>query len=88
MFTLPPSLYDTLHDASHNGRSYTRQDEDVFTICTSELAGGKRRQLHETFRIPMFRYAATVVLIEMAGHIQVMAVEWKGRRRERQPSLD
>lgn len=84
VFTLPDSVYKSLATLVARGFVYVREDEDVLTISTVKIAGGRRRVFNNRYRAPMFRGAAKLAIMNLHESIRVMAVERaKGSRRAR-----
>lgn len=74
-FILPESVYRALEAVVTNGFVYLRQDEDTLTISSTRLVGGHRRPLNARVRVPMFRTASKLGVIDLREGIRVMAVQ-------------
>lgn len=74
LFTLPESVYRSLLSVVGDGFVYTRQDEDVLTISTTKIVGGRRRTLNTWVRSPMFLQAQTLAVMNLRESVRVMAV--------------
>lgn len=74
VFILPAHVCDALHAQIANGFVYLRQDEEVLTISTTRIDGGRRRVLSGRFRAPMFRDAKKLAIVNLNDSLRVMAV--------------
>jgi hypothetical protein len=74
VFTLPAALMKSLEAHVRNGFVYLRQDDDALTIATSRIADGRRRVLQARFRVPMFRGARRLAIVDLKESIRVMPV--------------
>jgi hypothetical protein len=73
-FILPESVYRALESQVSNGFVYLRQDEETLTISTTRLVGGHRRPLNARIRVPMFRTASKLGVIDLHDCFRIMAV--------------
>jgi hypothetical protein len=73
-FILPESVYRALEALVTNGFVYLRQDEETLTISTTRLVGGHRRPLNARIRVPMFRAASKLGVIDLHDGVRIMAV--------------
>src|SRR5256885_15150877 len=80
VFGLPEAIYQTLAALVPRGMVYLREDEDVLTISTYKLAGGRRRQLNGHYRAAMFRTATQLAIIDLKESLRIMAVGWRAPR--------
>jgi hypothetical protein len=74
VFVLPDAVYESLSGFVTHGALYVREDEDVLTISTSRIDGGYRRAAGSRFRIPMFRGARTLGIVDLRDSLRVMIV--------------
>lgn len=74
VFNLPEEIYRSLSALATNGFVYLREDEDVLTISTTKIDGGRRRTINTHYRSPMFRDAMQVAIVDLRESIRVMAV--------------
>ena len=74
-FILPESIYRALEALVTNGFVYLRQDDETLTISTTRVVGGHRRPLNARIRVPMFRTASRLGVIDLHDGIRVMAVQ-------------
>ena len=73
-FILPEHVVRGLSALTPNGCVYLRQDEDSLTISTNRLQGGHRRPLNPRIRVPMFRSATKLAIVDLRETVLVMAV--------------
>src|SRR5688500_13180009 len=73
-FILPESIYRALEALVTNGFVYLRQDEETLTISTTRLVGGHRRPLNARVRVPMFRNATRLGIVDLRDSIRVMVI--------------
>lgn len=73
-FFLPESIYRALEALVTNGFVYLRQDHDTLTISSTRLVGGHRRPLNARVRVPMFRTATRLGIVDLRDSIRVMAL--------------
>ena len=73
-FALPEPICNLLHSLMTNGFVYVREDEDVLTISTTRIADGRRRVMRGHFRVPMFRDAKKLAIVNYQQSLRVMAV--------------
>lgn len=85
VFILPESIVRSLSAHVTNGFVYLRQDEDTLTISTSRIADGRRRLLSARFRVPMFRDAVKLGIVDLRDSIRVMALERRATGPARAP---
>ena len=78
-FILPESVLRSLSALAANGCVYLRQNEDTLTISTTRLDGGRRRPLNARIRVPMFRNATKLAIVDLREAVQVMAVSASAR---------
>lgn len=78
-FILPDSVLRSLSAMAANGCVYLRQDEDTLTISTIRMAGGHRRPLNARIRVPMFRTATKLAIVDLREAVQVMAISASAR---------
>lgn len=74
VFILPEHVCRALEALITNGFVYLRQDDEVLTICTSRIPDGHRRVLSGRFRVPMFRDAKKLAIVNYNDSLRVMAV--------------
>ena len=74
VFHLPEEIYRSLAALATNGFVYLREDDDVLTISTTKIAGGRRRTMNTHYRSPMFRNAMELAIVDLRESIRVMAV--------------
>ena len=74
VFTLPEPVCEALGSQITNGFVYLRQDDEVLTISTTRIEGGRRRVLSGRFRVPMFRAAKKLAIVNYHESLRVMAV--------------
>ena len=74
VFVLPKSVCKALGALITNGFVYLRQDEEVLTISTTRIEGGRRRVLSGRFRAPMFRGAKKLAIVNYNDSVRVMAI--------------
>ncbi len=74
VFVLPEYVCKGLHALITNGFVYMRQDDEVLTISTTRIEGGRRRVLSGRFRAPMFRGAKKLAIVNYIDSLRVMAV--------------
>ena len=75
VFILPDALYESLSNFLSHGALYIREDEEVLTISATKLEGGYRRAASSRFRIPMFREARTLGIVDFRDSLRVMVVK-------------
>lgn len=80
LFSIPDALFEALRQACPEGTLYIRQDEDVLTISPTRITDARKRHLAQRYRIPMFRTATQLAIIDMVENIRVMAVQWRPNR--------
>ena len=87
VFILPDRVYEALSSMVTNGFVYLRQDDDSLTISTTRITDGRRRVLNTRFRVPMFREATRLAIVDLNDSIRLMGVEWRkqGRARVTEP---
>ena len=74
VFILPEHVCKALHSLITNGFVYLRQDDEVLTISTTRIEGGRRRILSGRFRASMFREAKKLAIVNYNDSLRVMAV--------------
>ena len=74
VFILPERVCKALHALITNGFVYLREDDEVLTISTTRIEGGRRRMLSGRFRAPMFRGAKKLAIVNYHDSLRVMAV--------------
>lgn len=74
VFLLPEHVCKALEAQVRNGFVYMRQDDEVLTISTTRIEGGRRRVLSGRFRAPMFRAAKKLAIVNYNDSLRVMAV--------------
>lgn len=74
VFNLPEEIFRSLSAFATNGFVYLREDDDVLTISTTKITGGRRRTLNTHYRSPMFRGASELAIVDLRESIRVMAV--------------
>lgn len=74
VFTLPDYVYKGLAMLVTNGFVYLREDDDVLTISTTRVTGGRRRVFNERYRSSMFRDASELAIVNLRESVRVMAV--------------
>ena len=74
VFILPEPVCRALEAQVPNGFVYLRQDDEVLTISTTRIEGGRRRVLSGRFRAPMFREAKKLAIVNYYDSLRVMAV--------------
>ncbi len=74
VFILPEHVCKALEAQVSNGFVYLRQDDDVLTISTTRITDGRRRVLSGRFRVPMFRGAKKLAIVNYNESVRVMAV--------------
>ena len=74
VFILPEHVCKALHALIRHGFVYLRQDDEVLTISTTRIEGGRRRVLSGRFRAPMFREAKKLAIVNYNDSLRVMAV--------------
>lgn len=74
VFALPEHICKLLHSLMENGFVYTREDEDVLTISTTRITEGRRRLMRGHFRVPMFRDAKKLAIVNYQESVRVMVV--------------
>lgn len=74
-FILPESIFRALEALVTNGFVYLRQDDETLTISTTRVVGGHRRPLNARIRVPMFRTASKLGVIDLRDGIRVIAVQ-------------
>ena len=74
VFLLPEDVYRSLSELVTNGFVYMRQDDEVLTISTTRITEGRRRVLNVRYRIPMFRGAKKLAIVDYKESVRVMAV--------------
>lgn len=74
VFTLPDAVVKSLESHVRNGYVYLRQDDDALTISTTRITDGRRRVLQPRFRVPMFRRARQLAIVDLRESIRVMPV--------------
>jgi len=82
LFAIPDELFEGLRQACPEGTLYIRQDEDVLTISPTRIADARKRHLNQRYRIPMFRTATQLAVIDMVENIRIMAVQWRTHRSQ------
>lgn len=85
LFSIPDELFEGLRQACPQGTLYIRQDEDILTISPTRITDARKRHLNQRYRIPMFRTATQLAVIDMVENIRVMAVQWRPHRASREP---
>jgi hypothetical protein len=78
-FILPQGVVRSLSAFMTNGFVYLRQDNDTLTISTTRLAGGHRRPLNARIRVPMFRAATKLGIVNLREAVLVMAISATAR---------
>src|SRR5688500_14020879 len=73
-FILPDVIYRSLAALVTNGFVYVREDEDTLTISTTRSTGGYRNLLNARVRVPMFRGATWLGIVDLRESIRVMAI--------------
>jgi len=73
-FALPEHLCKLLQSLMTNGFVYLREDEDVLTISTTRITDGRRRLMRGHFRVPMFRDAKKLAIVNYQQSLRVMAI--------------
>ncbi len=74
VFILPDAIYKSLSDQSAHGFLYMREDEEVLTISAQRVVDGHRRALNARFRVPMFREAKKLAIVNLTDSVRVMVV--------------
>ena len=74
VFLLPENVYDSLAALVTNGFVYMRQDAEVLTISTTRITEGRRKVLNMRYRVPMFRGAKKLAIVDYKESVRVMAV--------------
>lgn len=74
VFILPEPVCRALEALVRNNFVYLRQDDEVLTISTTRIEGGRRRVLSGRFRVPMFREAKKLAIVNYNDSLRVMAV--------------
>jgi hypothetical protein len=74
VFLLPDAVVKSLQPYVRNGFVYVRQDDDALTISTSRITDGHRRVLQPRYRVPMFRDARKLAIVDLKDSIRVMQV--------------
>ena len=74
VFALPEHIRKLLHPLMKNGFVYTREDEDVLTISTTRITEGRRRLMRGHFRVPMFRDAKKLAIVNFQESLRVMQI--------------
>jgi hypothetical protein len=74
VFLLPDDVYRGLAALVTNGFVYLRQDDEVLTISTTRIDGGRRRLLNSRLRAPMFRDARKLAIVNYLESVRVMAI--------------
>ncbi|HEX6098038.1 MAG TPA: hypothetical protein VF432_17050 [Thermoanaerobaculia bacterium] len=74
VFILPEHVCRALEAQVPNGFVYLRQDDEVLTISTTRIEGAHRRVLSGRFRVPMFREAKKLAIVDYHDSLRVMAV--------------
>jgi hypothetical protein len=74
VFLLPDGIVRSLATLVKHGFVYLRQDADSLTISTCRIADGQRRQLNSRIRVPMFRKATRLAIVNLYETVQIMAV--------------
>lgn len=74
VFILPDNVCKALRALITNGFVYLRQDDEVLTIATMRIEGGRRRVLSGRFRAPMFLGAKKLAIVNYNDSLRVMAV--------------
>jgi hypothetical protein len=77
LFVLPEKVLAALEVLAPRKIVYLRQDEDSLTISPERIADGRRRQLHAHYKVPMFRTATKLAIVDMRDSIRLMAVAWR-----------
>jgi hypothetical protein len=80
-FVLPEEVFSTLQAASPGGIVYIRQDDEMLTISPTRIAGARRKQLSRQLYARMFRFATSLMVLDMIENFRLQATEWRGRRR-------
>jgi hypothetical protein len=65
---------------------YMRHDEDILTISSERLNGGRKRLLHERYKIYRLQGAIQVAICRVGDAFQVMPVAWRTPRDEEDES--
>lgn len=73
-FWLPEGIYHSLAGVVTNNFVYLREDEDVLTISSTRIPGGRRRVLNGRFRSLMFRNARMLGIVNYRESLRVIAV--------------
>jgi hypothetical protein len=74
VFVLPERIFQSLSERATKGFFYLRQDDEVLTISTQKVADGHRRALNARFRVPMFRDAKKLAIVNLRESVRVMVV--------------
>jgi hypothetical protein len=74
VFLLPDDVYQSLASLVTNGCVYLRQDDEVLTISTTRITDGRRRLLNSRFRVPMFRGAKKLAIVNYQESVRVMII--------------
>jgi hypothetical protein len=74
VFLLPEDVYESLAALVTNGFVYLRQDAEVLTISTTRITEGRRKVLNMRYRVPMFRGAKKLAIVDYKESVRVMAV--------------
>lgn len=74
VFALPEHICKLLQSLMKNGFVYTREDEDVLTISTTRITEGRRRLMRGHFRVPMFRDAKKLAIVNYQQSLRVMRI--------------
>jgi hypothetical protein len=78
-FILPERVFRSLEALGSNGFVYLRQDDEALTISTTHLEGGHRRPLNARIRVPMFRSATRLGIVDFFESARVMIVSAPAR---------
>ena len=73
VFSLPEHICKSLQSLT-NGFVYVREDEEVLTISTTRITDGRRRVMRGHFRVPMFRDAKKLAIVNYQQSLRVMAI--------------
>jgi hypothetical protein len=74
VFLLPDDVYASLAELVTNGFVYLRQDDEVLTISTTRIPDGHRRVLNLRYRVPMFRGAKKLAIVNYNDSVRVMVI--------------
>ncbi|HEX7807892.1 MAG TPA: hypothetical protein VF608_04190 [Thermoanaerobaculia bacterium] len=74
VFVLPEAIFESLSALVENGFFFVRQDDEVLTISTQKLVEGHRRAINARFKVPMFRDARKLAIVNLRDSVRVMVV--------------